>query len=184
MIGTFGILALWAIGTKDKESFKRLLMIVGVALVIGIPYGIEMQKFRLSPFYQDFFLKNTFSPRTFLPITMRYILLLIVTGKVFSLDKRRNIPISLIVVLSTLVSTMLLPEIASLFFHRDPEAKHWIRRLLMPLSFPLAAYSVTQLYGRQQIFRLSRRLTVVICIAVFFVIAQFGFRIQVSASQR
>lgn len=184
MLGTLAILVLWTIITADKKTFKCVLAVAAVAMIVGIPYIIEMQKFKFSPFYQDFFLKNTFSPRTFFPITLRYILLGTLAWKIAFSEKRSKSFISHVVLLSALASTILLPEIANLFLGRDPEAKHWVRRLLIPLSFPLAAVLADEVYRRQNWFRLKKRAASALVLIGLGVIFLFGIRVQVLASRK
>ena len=180
MVAMLALLAVWQMGRKSWGSVRRIALFSLIGLVISLPYVGELLQFRALPVYQDFFLKNSLPARSFLLVTARYAALL---SLAYWVTKKTQTS-ALTILMATMAATILLPELASLFLGRDPEGKHWIRRLLMPLSFPLAAYTMTQLYRRQRVLRLSRNVISVAAATALLLIFQFGLRVQVAASRR
>ena len=178
--GMLAILLVWQISLNDWKSVRRLAALSLIGFIVSLPYVLEMIQFRALPMYQNFFLKNSLPARSFVLISARYIILI---GVVFLLTRgKRAIP--LIVLMAVIMATILLPEASNLFLGRDPEGKHWIRRLLMPLSFPLAAVLCDEVYRRQTCFKLKRRVSSALVLIGLGTIFLFGARVQISASEK
>lgn len=178
--GMLAILMVWQIWQRNWKLVKRIVWLSLIGFIVSSPYIWEMFQFRSLPMYQNFFLKNSLLARSFILVSSRYAILL---GAAFWLTKKRR-KIPLIVLMAVIMATILLPEAANLFLGRDPEGKHWIRRLLMPLSFPLAAVVCDEVYRRQTCFKLKRRASSALVLIGLGTIFLFGARVQILASER
>lgn len=179
-IGMLAILLIWQIGLKDWKSVRHLAILSLIGFVFSFPYILEMTQFRTLPMYQNFFLKNSLPERSFISISIRYAILV---GVVFWLTKgKQKIPLT--VLMAVIVSTIILPEVANLILGRDPEGKHWIRRLLIPLAFPLAAVACELVYRKQTFFKLTKQSGYALFSIGLGVIFLFGVRVQISASEK
>jgi hypothetical protein len=174
------ILLFWQGAERNWAIVKRLVLISLIGFVLALPYAGEMFRFRISPTYWDFFLKNSLPARSFVLVSVRYVILILA---VFWLTRgKRSLPLT--VLTAAALATILLPEAANLFLGRDPEGKHWIRRLLIPLSFPLAAVVCDEVYRRQTFFKLKRRVSSALILIGLVTIFLFGVRVQILASER
>lgn len=147
---------------------------------MSLPYVWEMFQFRALPMYQNFFLKNSLLARSFILVSARYLVLVFT---VYWLTKKKR-TLALTTLIAMAAATILLPEAASLFLGRDPEGKHWIRRLLMPLSFPMVGAICCQFYRRQAWFKLKGQVGSLMVLIGLGIIFLFGLRVQVAASNR
>ncbi|MDP3999622.1 MAG: hypothetical protein Q8P76_03475 [bacterium] len=48
-----GILFLWFLYKKDRKQIKKILIVVGLAVIIGIPYFLSLAEFLQSPLYEN-----------------------------------------------------------------------------------------------------------------------------------
>lgn len=174
------ILLVWQIRLGDWKSARRLTALSSIGFIVSLPYVWEMFQFRASPMYQNFFWKNSLPARSFISVSARYAVLVFIA---YWLTKKKR-TLALMVLMAMVTATILLPEAASLFLGRDPEGKHWIRRLLMPLAFPLSAVVISEVYRRQTWFKLKRRVSSSLVLIGLGMIFLFGVRVQVSASRK
>lgn len=179
-IATLIILLLWQTTEKNWVIVRRLTVLSLMGFIFSLPYVWEMFQFRASPLYQNFFLKNSLASRSFISMSTRYAMFVLATF--WLTRKKRNSLLTVLIAASAAV--ILLPEAANLFLGRDPEGKHWIRRLLMPLAFPLAAVILNEVYLRQNWFKLKKRQASILALIGLGAIFLFGIRVQISASQR
>lgn len=181
VLSLFGLGAWWLI-TGRKQWIKQVVLVGVVAFLVAIPYFYEMFQFRSTPYANDFFLKSSLPARTFFPVTARYAILIVAVWMIV-----KNKSLSLIVLTAVSLSAVMLPELAVLVFGQDLEGKHWMRRILMPMSILLAVKVVNEIYLKVKsrpklaVLDLLLRLGFVL---VIFVLIQFGFRVQIAASQR
>ena len=179
-VAMLAILTVWQVWKRNWKLVKRITVASLMGLIIALPYVWEMHQFRISPLYQNFFSKNSLPARSFVSISARYAVLLSVA---YWLTKKKRTP-ALTILMATVAATIVLPELASLFLGRDPEGKHWIRRLLVPLAFPLAAVVCGDVYRRQTWFKLKRRASSALVLIGLGMIFLFGVRVQISASEK
>lgn len=175
-----GILLVWHIWEGNWKLAKRLAATSLIGFIFSLLYGWEMLQFRTLPMYENFVLKNSLPAKSFIGVSARYLVMIFA---VFWLTRRRR-TLSLTVLIAAAMATILLPEVAQLFLGRDPEGKHWIRRLLMPLAFPLVAVFIGEVYRRQTWLKLKRRMGMIVARFGIVAVFLFGVRIQINASEK
>lgn len=177
-----GLLVIYSLLTKKTDLTRRLMAILFPAFAVALPYLWNMWLFRGMPYVSDFFLKSSLPPRIFIPITARYLLLIVLSSLVI-----RKKPKSLIVLLSFILSGIVLSDLSVLIIGYDLEGKHWLKRTAMLLSILLTAeigqYLFDKILREHNKIKLKRVEWVSFGIVVAIVL-QFGIRVQVLASQR
>lgn len=129
-LGGLGILGVFVVLTRRWESFKHLLIIVGCALLVAIPYMDAAWVFHQAGGSLDFFQKLSLPKRGFSDLVVRHVIFV----GLYIFVRRKRWTINDWCFLAFWIAPLVLPNLSQEFLGRDLEGKHWIRRIGYPMS--------------------------------------------------
>ena len=162
-----GIITIANLNKSQRHNLRRLMGIMFIGLIIGIPYFINAWQFSNSITGQDFLEKSLLPIKEIHAWKMiRYLLLLILVVMI-DRDWIKQLTKKLLVAL--MLSAIILPDLSQILFKVNLESDHWIVRFLYPLSTFVAVLSIGPW--------LNRRFPAVAAVSMWVLIAIAGIRL-------
>src|SRR3989344_2579009 len=126
---------------------KKLLAVLAIGLLIGLPYFINTFYFYQNPAHGDFLVRTISFPITNwnIPIIFRFLalsLIMIAFQKQWFKDPSRRL------LLTVYLTAALFPMASMMIFQADNQTDHWYERFLYPLSTFLLVLFISDALGQ------------------------------------
>lgn len=144
-----GILVVILFWQKKFNELKRLIMVVTVGFIVGLPYFMNGWRFSRTEMGKDFLGKTLLAAKEVHVVTMLRYAVLAVGLIVIDRDWWKR-PAKLLL-WSIMAAAILLPDMSQLILGVNIESDHWIVRFLYPLSTFLSTLFIGRLLSDRKI---------------------------------